>query len=146
MVSKTCWSRPQDFLNLKNSRLKHAFKASAKRFNTFSRCVGKREIFTSQKTYFLIRTSSSWERLQWRWFRDCLWFNILTWFIDYCSILILLIRIPADTNVFKTSSGRLKKVTMSCDQTRRRQDVLQRTSDLRRLEDVRFTSSWWRPL
>ena len=54
--------------------------------------------------------------------------------------------ISADTDVFKTSSGRLKKVTTSCDQTRRRQDILQKTSDLRRLEDVRFTSSWWRPI
>ena len=46
---------------------------------------------------------------------------------------------PIDTDVFKTSSGRLKKVTKSCNQTRRRQDVLQKTSDLRRLEDIRFT-------
>ena len=30
---------------------------------------------------------------------------------------------PADTDVFKTSSGRLKEVTTSYDQTRRRQDV-----------------------
>ena len=48
---------------------------------------------------------------------------------------------PVDTDVFKTSSGRLKKVTKSCDQTRRRQDVLQKTSDLRRLEDFQFTTS-----
>ena len=48
---------------------------------------------------------------------------------------------PVDTDVFKTSSGRLKKVTTSCDQTRRRQGVLQKGSDLRRLEGVRFTSS-----
>ena len=53
---------------------------------------------------------------------------------------------PEDTDVFKTSSGRLKKVSKSCDQTRRHQDVLQKTSDLRRLEDVRFTSSWRRPI
>ena len=53
---------------------------------------------------------------------------------------------PADTDVFKTSSGRLEKVTTSYDQTRRRHDVLQKTSDLRRLEDVRFTSSWRRPI
>ena len=44
--------------------------------------------------------------------------------------------IPADTDVFKTSSRRLKKVTTSCDQTRRRHDVWKITSDLRRLEDV----------
>ena len=43
---------------------------------------------------------------------------------------------PADTDVIKTSSGRLKKVTTSYDQTRRLQDVWQMTSDLRRLEDV----------
>ena len=49
-----------------------------------------------------------------------------------------------DTDVFKTSSGRLEKVTTSYDQTRRRHNVLQKTSDLRRLEDVRFTSSWRR--
>ena len=33
---------------------------------------------------------------------------------------------------------------MSYDQTRRRHDVLQKTSDLQRLEDVRFTTSWRR--
>ena len=49
---------------------------------------------------------------------------------------------PADTDVFKTSSGRLKKVTTSYDQTRRLHDVWQKTSDLQRLEDLGFTSSW----
>ena len=53
---------------------------------------------------------------------------------------------PANTDVYKTSPGRLKKVTRSCDQTRRRQDFLQKTSDLWRLEDVWFTSSWRRPI
>ena len=53
---------------------------------------------------------------------------------------------PTDTDVFKTSSGRLKKVTTSYDQTRRRHDVWKKTSDLRRLEDVWFTSSWRRPI
>ena len=43
---------------------------------------------------------------------------------------------PADTDVFKTSSRRLKKVATSCDQTRRRHDVWKKTSHLRRLEDV----------
>ena len=43
---------------------------------------------------------------------------------------------PADTDVFKTSSGRLKKVTTSCAQTRCRHDVWKKTSELRRLEDV----------
>ena len=51
---------------------------------------------------------------------------------------------PADTGVLKTSSGRLKKVTTSYDQTRRPQDVWQKTFYLRRLEDVEFTSSWRR--
>ena len=58
---------------------------------------------------------------------------------------------------FSDPSGhrRLKKTTTSCDQTRRRQDILQKkcdlrrpiyvvlnTSTLRRLEDVWFTLSW----
>ena len=46
-----------------------------------------------------------------------------------------------DTDVFKTSSGRLKKVMTSCDQTRRCQGVLEGTFDLRRLEDVQFMTS-----
>ena len=45
-------------------------------------------------------------------------------------------------SVFKTSSGRLKKVTTTCDQIRRHHDVWQKTFDLRRLEDTRFTTSW----
>ena len=49
--------------------------------------------------------------------------------------------LPADTDVFKTSSGRLKKVTKSYDQTKRRQDVWKKMSDLRRLENALFTSS-----
>ena len=53
---------------------------------------------------------------------------------------------PADTDVFKTSSGRLKKVTTSYDQARRWHDVWKKTSDLRRLEDVWFMSSWRRPI
>ena len=48
---------------------------------------------------------------------------------------------PANSGVFKTSSGRLEKVRASYDQTRRRHDVLQKTSNLQRLEDVWFTSS-----
>ena len=40
-----------------------------------------------------------------------------------------MIIIPEDTDVSKTSSGRLKKVTTSCDQTRRRDDVWKKTSD-----------------
>ena len=53
---------------------------------------------------------------------------------------------PAYTDAFKTSSGRLKKVTTSYDQTRRRNNVWKKMSDLRRLEDVWFTSSWRRPI
>ena len=36
----------------------------------------------------------------------------------------------------QTSLRRLEKVTTSYDQTRRRHDVLQKRSDLRRLEDI----------
>ena len=54
--------------------------------------------------------------------------------------------IPADTDVFRTSSGRLQKVTTSYDQTRRLHDIWQKTSDLQRLEEVQFTSSWRRPI
>ena len=43
---------------------------------------------------------------------------------------------PAGADVFKTSSERLKNVTTSYDQTRRRYDVWKKTSDFRRLEDV----------
>ena len=53
---------------------------------------------------------------------------------------------PVDTDVSKTSSGRLKKVTTSYEQTRPRHGVWKKTSDLRRLEDVWFTSSWRRPI
>ena len=47
---------------------------------------------------------------------------------------------PVDTDVFKASSGHLKKVTTSYDKTRR-QDIWKKKSDLRRLEDVLFSSS-----
>ena len=53
--------------------------------------------------------------------------------------------IPADTDVFKTSSERLKKVTTSYNQTRHRH-VWKKTLDLRRFEDVWFTSSWKRQI
>ena len=46
----------------------------------------------------------------------------------------------------QTSSVRLKKVATSYNQTRRRQDICKKTSDLGRLEDVLFTSSWRRPI
>ena len=41
---------------------------------------------------------------------------------------------PADTDVFKTSLGHLKKVTTFYDQTRRRNDVWKKMLDLRRLK------------
>ena len=44
--------------------------------------------------------------------------------------------VQEDTDVFKTSSGLLKKVTTSYDQTRGHHDVWKKTSDLRRPEDV----------
>ena len=52
--------------------------------------------------------------------------------------------IPAETDVFKTSSGCLKKVTTSYYQTRLGHDFWQKTSDLRRLEVVQFMTSWRR--
>ena len=48
---------------------------------------------------------------------------------------------PADTYVFETSSGRLKKIKTSYDQTIRPHHVWQKTSDLRRLEDTGLMSS-----
>ena len=63
-------------------------------------------------------------------------------FYTYTFILIYnRTLIPADADAFKMSSGRLKKVTTSYDQTRRGHDVSKKTSDLRRLEPVSFTSS-----
>ena len=58
---------------------------------------------------------------------------------------------PANTDVFKTSSGRLGKVTMSSNVVKTSgkrgliYDILQ-TSDLRRLEVAWFTTSWRRPI
>ena len=51
-----------------------------------------------------------------------------------------------DTDVLKRTLGRLKKVMTSYDQTRRRHDVWKKTSDLRSLKDVWFTSSWRRQI
>ena len=59
---------------------------------------------------------------------------------------------PADADVFRTSSGRLKKVTTSYDQTKRLHDVFTTPSDVvasshtlqtsqHLAEDVRFTTS-----
>ena len=55
------------------------------------------------------------------------------------------ISFPANTDVFKTSSGRLKKVTTSYNQTRCK-GIWKKKSDLRRLEDALFSSSWRRPI
>ena len=41
-----------------------------------------------------------------------------------------------NTDVLKTSSGRLKKVKSSDDQTRRPHNVWKKSSDLRRLEEA----------
>ena len=65
-------------------------------------------------------------------------FDSVSWVILISQILVI---IPADTDVFKTSSGCLKKVTTSHDQTRRCQDVWKKTSDLQRPEDVLFALS-----
>ena len=59
---------------------------------------------------------------------------------------VLIGKYPADTDIFMTSSGRLKKFMTSYDQTRRRYNLLQKTSGLRRLEDVRLTLSLRRPI
>ena len=48
---------------------------------------------------------------------------------------------PTYTDVFKTSSGYLKNFTTSCDQTRRLQDVWQKTSYLELYKDEGFTAS-----
>ena len=55
--------------------------------------------------------------------------------------LSLIFSFQADTDVFKTSSGCLKKVTTSYDQTRHCHDAWKKTSDLRHLEDVRLIAS-----
>ena len=63
-------------------------------------------------------------------------------------------RNPANTDVFKRSSGHREKVTTCYDQTRRRHNIWKMTSDLRRvlktsdlrLEDIWFTSFWRRPI
>ena len=44
------------------------------------------------------------------------------WHADFIAIDMISV-FPADRDIFKMSSGRLKKVTMSYDQTRRSQDV-----------------------
>ena len=53
------------------------------------------------------------------------------------------INLPADADVFRTSSRRLKEMATSYDQTRCH-DVWKKTSDLRRLEDIQFKTSWIR--
>ena len=67
-------------------------------------------------------------------------------FIVYLWLsLCMSFNFPADTDVCKISSGCLKKVTTSYNQTRRCYNVWQKTSDLRRLEDAWFTSCWRNP-
>ena len=64
----------------------------------------------------------------------------MNWF--YYNLITL---ISPDTNVFKTYSGRLKKVTTSYDQTRRPHDAWKlKTSYLCHLEDIQYTTSWRR--
>ena len=53
---------------------------------------------------------------------------------------------PADTDVLKTSSWRLKKYETSYDQTRLCHGVWQKTFDLRSLEDVQFTAPRRHPI
>ena len=62
---------------------------------------------------------------------------------------------PADADVFRTSSGRLKKVTTSSRHLQmssrlhihfKLHNIWQKTSDLRRLEEVGFTFSWRRSI
>ena len=61
-------------------------------------------------------------------------------FLIQILLALLMLENPEDTDVFKTSSGRLKKVTTPCDQTRRRHNLWRKTSDLRRPEDVQFAA------
>ena len=87
--------------------------------------------------------------------RECQWNNRLV--LDHIGsnfIFLSINYLPADTDVFKISPGRLKRsrrlttkqdiVTMS-GKRHRIYDVL-KTSDLRRLEDLQFTTSWRRPI
>ena len=69
-----------------------------------------------------------------------------TWNVQWKFRLTFTGTYPADTDAFKTFSGRLTKITTSYHQTTRCQDVWKKTSDLWRLEDVLFTSSWRRPI
>ena len=87
----------------------------------------------SRKTFPNWQSYSTMSSLQGNW-RHIIYSEVL------CGI------IPTDTDVFKTSSGSLKEVTTSYDQTRRRQDVSKKTPALGRLEDALFTSSWRRPI
>ena len=72
--------------------------------------------------------------------------KIITWSVDLETLIGSRDSNSISTQPTQTSSGRLKKVTTSYYQTRRRHDVWKITSDLRRLEDVWFTSSWRRPI
>ena len=74
--------------------------------------------------------------------------NLFSYYSLHLSIFFLPVRRrwsnPVYTDIFKTSSGRLKKITTSYDQTRRPQYVWKKTSELRRLQEVLFLSSWRR--
>ena len=72
---------------------------------------------------------------------DSIWTPCLSYSCCLCGN-----KSPADTDVYRTSSGRLKKVATSYDQTRRLYNVWQKSSDLWCLEDVLFTSSWRHPI
>ena len=72
------------------------------------------------------------------------WSRIMKSSFAWCTVLGIVI--PEDTEVFKTFWGRLKKIATSYNQTRRRQDVWKRTSNLQCLEEVLFTSSWRCPI
>ena len=67
-------------------------------------------------------------------------------FVHHCNCITVLVTSvsPANTDIFKTSSGRLWKITTFYNQTRRCHDAWKKTLDLRRLEDVQFTTCWRR--
>lgn len=47
-----------------------------------------------------------------------------------------------DADIFKTSLGPLKKIKTSYSQTTHLHNIWKKTSDLQRLDGIRFTSSW----
>ena len=100
-------------------------------------------VFFSCNFMSLVIPSASWRKTR---VCDRITFLFL-WGITTMAFFLLadtFFTFPADTDVFKTSFERLKKVTTSYDQIRRRHDIWKKTSDLRRLEDAWFTSYWRR--